>query len=257
MADDVQPDQGQGAAPYAEYLDKIPEEFRAQVEPVFKEWDGSVTKKFMEAAEFRRQMEPLQPFQNRSPEALQWGADFHDAAMNRPQDVIEWARDYAKEHGLSLAEQQAVEQAVSDEFEDLSAQQFRSQLDPIATQVQALTERFQRQDQEAQQAAAMQQIETQLDAAKEKLGGIYDRDMIAAIAQNKYIQDPEHAIERAAADWQQIVNDKRAAALQEKVDTSAPAAETGGTPDGSVPKISTFEQAAEAVRARLLAQQQQ
>jgi hypothetical protein len=42
-----------------EYLDRLPEEMRGDVEPIFKEWDANVTKRFQEAAEFRKTMEPL------------------------------------------------------------------------------------------------------------------------------------------------------------------------------------------------------
>lgn len=35
-------------APYAEYLEKLPETVRPLVEPVFKEWDGGVTQRFQE-----------------------------------------------------------------------------------------------------------------------------------------------------------------------------------------------------------------
>lgn len=58
--DGVQPE-GQGAAsgsPYGEYLSRIPEEQRGVVEPVFKDWDANVTRRFQEASEFRRQWEP-------------------------------------------------------------------------------------------------------------------------------------------------------------------------------------------------------
>lgn len=250
MADDVQPEQGQGAAPYADYLNQIPEDYRAQVEPVFKEWDASVTKKFMEAAEFRRQMEPFQQFQGRDADALRWGAEFHDAAVNNPQAVVDWAKEYAKEHGLTLAEQQAVEQAV-EEFEDPALVALKSRLDPITDQLQALTQRFEQQDHQARLIEAQQAIDTQMTEAKDRLGDLFNQDAIEGLI-GKYIEtDPEHAVEYAARDWEQIANGLKTAAIQGKLDTTIPAPETGGVPDGSIPKVSTFEQAAELVRQRL------
>ncbi|MDE2102251.1 MAG: hypothetical protein KGL39_33710 [Patescibacteria group bacterium] len=254
MADDAQPQEGQGgAAPYTDYLERFPEEHRELAESVFKEWDGSVTKRFQEHADFRRQMEPFQQFQGRQADELKWGADFYDAASNNPQAVRDWYQEYAKTHGL----EEALEPSADEGFEDPSLQALRQQLDPVAQQVQALTERFEQQDMQARLAEASQQIEAQMDTAKEKLGDLFNRDAIEGLV-GKYIEsDPTNAVERAAQDWERIANDQRAQALQGKVDTTSPAAETGGAADGSVPKISTFQQATEAVLARFAQNQQQ
>src|ERR1035437_4782758 len=67
MAEDdevVQPPEGQGdqsnSSPYAEYLDRLPEEVRGDVEPVFRDWDAQTTRKFQDAAKYRKQWEPLE-----------------------------------------------------------------------------------------------------------------------------------------------------------------------------------------------------
>lgn len=254
MSEDAgaQPDPGQGAAPYADYLNQIPEELRAQVEPVFKEWDGNVTKKFQEASEFRGRMEPFAPLvDGRTAEEIEWGLQFRDAALNSPAAIKEWYEGFAKENNLFD------EPATPDLAEDLAdpdiTQALDSKLGPIAEQVQALAQRFEQQDQQARLAEAQQMIETQMSEQKEKLGTAFNQDAIEGLI-GKYLEsDPAHAVERAAQDWQGIFNQIQADAVQGKLNTSGPAPETGGAPNAAPEDIKSFasakERAMEMIRA--------
>jgi hypothetical protein len=251
MADDVQPDEGQGAAPYAAYLERFPEDQREIAEAAFKEWDGQTTKKFMEAADYRKQMEPYAPvIEGLDPDAVRWGTDFYRAVTSEDPDTRAAVKAWVKENGF-VDEAGIPEVDLTDP--DLVAA-LDARLGPITQTLEQLSGRFQQQEQQAQMEAASQTIETQLAQSEEKLGALYDREIIIGLAANYKDGNPEDAISRATTDWEKRANGLKVAAMQGKLDTTAPAAETGGTADGSVPKISTFEQATEAVKARLAQQ---
>lgn len=50
---------GTGAAPWASYLENLPETVRPLVEPAFREWDANTTKRFQSV---QSEYEPLKPF---------------------------------------------------------------------------------------------------------------------------------------------------------------------------------------------------
>ena len=252
--DGVQPDEGQGAqtqdSPWAQYLDRFPEEARDVASEVFKEWDGNVTKRFQDASQFRQQMEPFAPLlTGRQAEEIEWGLQFRDAALNNPQAVKEWFEGYAQEHGLTQAEQDQLEQDVLTD-PDLT-QALQTQLGPLQQQVEAIQARFEAQDHAQRLQEAQTMISTQLDAEEKRLGVAFNREAIECLA-GKYIEaDPQNAISRAAQDWEKIHNEIQAGALQKKVDTSRPAAESGGVPDGSPEEIKTLAQAREIALQQL------
>src|ERR1035437_4068795 len=112
MAEDdevVQPPEGQGdqsnSSPYAEYLVRLPEEVRGDVEPVFRDWDAQTTRKFQDAAEYRKQWEPLeQEYVDPTVESLveQRLAAQLGPVANQLQELTEWRQ--AQEFGRAEAQ---------------------------------------------------------------------------------------------------------------------------------------------------------
>lgn len=259
MSDDaegVQPEEGQGAqadAPWAQYLERIPEEAREAAAEAFKEWDGNVTKRFQEASQFRQQMEPFSEIvQGWDPEAARWARQFYNDATTNPQAVKEFYEQYAKENGLTV--QEAVQELEAESYEDPDfGKALQSQIAPLQEQIQALTAWRDEQLQTARLEEAKSMIESQLAAEQERLGDRFDREQIEGLA-GKYVEsDPANAIARAAQDWEAKLNHIEKQILQRKVDTSQPAAESGGVPDASPEQITSLQRAGEIAREQLRA----
>jgi hypothetical protein len=248
---------GQGApadSPWAQYLERFPEEARETAQEVFKEWDGNVTKRFQEASQFRQQVEPFtEVIQGWDPEAAAWARQMHEAAVNNPEAIKEWYEAYAKEHGLTVAEA-AAELEDADAYTDPDfGKALQSQLGPLQQQVEAIQARFEQQEQAARFEEAKAHIESQLTAEEKRLGDRFDREAIEGLA-GKYVEsDPNNAIARAAQDWEAKLNHLEKQILQGKVDASRPAAESGGVPDGAAEPITSLARANEIAREQLRA----
>ena len=184
-ADPVQPEgQGEvgesaGAQPYAEYLDRIPEQYRGDVEPVLKDWNSSVNKRFQDHAEFRKQWEPLQDtgIHQLPVEDVSWLVQFRQA-LEDPEVMQQWWDGYAQQNGLTRAQQHSLEdQGVSlDDFngyQDPQVQQMlekmlEERLGPVSQQLEQFSSRFQQQEQQAAQAEALTIIEGQVKALEKE-----------------------------------------------------------------------------------------
>lgn len=265
MTDDaevVQPDEGQGDgsadAPYREYLDRIPEEVRGQVEPVFKDWDANTTKRFQDAAEYRRQWEPYEQsgVRNLTPEQAQWATQFMDAYDNNPQAVVEWAQQYAQERGLTLAEAaQEAAQAPEPSFDDysvgLDAQALEKALDsrlsPVMQRLEAFTAWQEQQEQAQRVQEANQFIRQQLDELKTKHGDEFDEDAVERFIPQYIETDPRNAVPNAWRDYQNLKAQLEKGFVSQKID-QPPAAEFGGIPDGNAEPITSLQQASEIAR---------
>lgn len=230
----AQPDQGQGAqaaseAPYSEYLDRIPEQVRADVEPIFKEWDSNVTRRFQEASEFRKQWEPFEQtgINQLAPDEVAWLAQFRDA-LNDPPTIQAWFDEYAQNNGLTRqeAEEQLAEQAQIDpDIQSTLERMLEERLAPFTQQLGGLTEWQQRQA----DAAAHAEIDRQITELQGKHGE-FPREDVERFLTAEYIEtDPEHAVEKAFADYQAFVARIEKQALAAKLG-QPPAAEAGGAP---------------------------
>ncbi len=269
--DGVQPHEGQGAAgdaPYAEYLNRIPEEVRGQVEPVFKEWDANTTRRFQEQAEYRKQWEPYEQLgvQNLSQDQVQWAMQFM-SALDSPQTIKDWYQTYAQANGLSEAEKQQQAQQAQQAQPDLASyDQFggyedpaqiqnllKEQLGPLQQELQALAAWRQQQDQQKQLQEAERLIESQKSDLRTKHPEEYNEEAISKLVAQYVSTDPLNAVPRAFADWQQIRGDIEKATLQSKVNQPPPP-ESGGVADGSPERITSLAQANVIALARLRGQ---
>lgn len=262
MADDdpVQPDSGQGGdatgTPYQEYLDRIPEEVRGEVEPVFKEWDANYTRRSQEFADYKRGWEPFEQLgvNQRDPAAVQWAMQFVDA-LDDPNAIKSWYEQYAQERGLQPAapapadgEQEWIDPATT----ALVEQQLAAQLGPLARQVEEMSAWRSAQEQQRAETQALSEIKTQMDDLKAKHPDEFNADMVEKFVAPYIESDPEHAVQRAFSDWQTMRNQLEKDFLQSKANTPA-AAESGGTAAAAPDGISTLKEAAAAAMEQLRA----
>jgi hypothetical protein len=86
---------GNGAEPgglYQEALQGVPQELRGYVEPVLKQWDQKVNPRLQEAAELRKQFEPLSQVEGLAdiaPDNLKELVDFHQLLSNPDAASVE------------------------------------------------------------------------------------------------------------------------------------------------------------------------
>lgn len=222
---------GQGAdAPYSEYLNRIPEELRADVEPVFRDWDANTTRKFQEAAEQRKSWEPYEELgiNQRDPGELEWAMRFVDTLQN-PEAIKEWYGEYARERGL--ADQAETDEYIDPSVSDLVQRQLSAQLGPVAQQLAEISQWRDAQEQQRAEAEAMGQIKSEISSLKAKHGDAFNEQMVEKLLPQYIDSDPQHAVQRAFADWQSI----RASVEQDWTSGKAnqpPAAMSGGTASG-------------------------
>lgn len=259
MADDdpVQPEPGQGGdatgTPYQEYLDRIPEEVRGEVEPVFKDWDANFTRRSQEFADYKRGWEPFEQLgvNQRDPAAVQWAMQFVDA-LEDPGAIKTWYEQYAQERGLTPAAAQDESEYIDPATQALVEQQLQAQLAPLARQLEEVSAWRSAQEQQAAEQQALSDIKTQMADLKAKHPDEFNADMVEKFVAPYIESDPEHAVQRAFTDWQTMRNQLEKDFLQSKADTPA-AAEGGGTPAAAPDGIKSLKEAAEAAMEQLRA----
>lgn len=215
MADDAQSagaDQGGGGSDsgYAQYLDSVAPDIREQVEPLFKEFDGNVTKKFQEHAEYRKGWAPYEELglNNVPPEQLQQLLQFAEMANNEEQ-FNEWLTGVATERGLLGGTDDVVdlgldfgEDAVS-KLEERLSEKLSEQLGPIQ-------ERFAQQDQQGLVDTATTEIDEAFTELLKDHSDLPDnaRDGIESLAY-RYTEEPglsaKEIVEKGFADYQQLL----------------------------------------------------
>jgi hypothetical protein len=253
-----QGDGGQGGTPYDEYLSRIPEEVRGDVEPVFKDWDKNVTQRFQEASQYRQTWEPYEQagINQFAPEQVQLGLQFVQA-LDNPQAIKEWYDQYAQQNGL--IDQQAEQQAAPsfDEYGvygDPSAQQLeqllKTQLGPIQQQLEAFGQWREAQEFAAREQEALRMIEGQIEELKTKHGDEFNEKAVEQLVAQYIETDPVNAVNRAWADYQALVNQISQSVVKSKV-SAPPAAESGGVPDVNPEEIKTLADANRIAKERL------
>jgi hypothetical protein len=252
LSDSVQPDEGQGhAAPYQEYLDRIPEETRGQVEPIFKEWDANTTRRFQEASEYRKTWEPYEKLgvSSQDPDAVAWALQFYNAQAENPRAIQEWYEQYAAQNNLTPQQvQEAVQQPAAQDWEyvDPSVQvledRLKQQLEPLTKQMEQLNSWREQQEQNYREQEALRMIEGQMADLKSKHPDVFNEAAVEKLIANYVETDPQHAVQRAFDDWQAIVSQIQRDTLQSKANSPSTPLQ-GGSLDGHAEPIRTLKEA--------------
>lgn len=250
--DGVQPDPGQGAggndAPYAEYLNRIPEEYRGDVEPIFKEWDGNVTKRFQEHSERLRQWEPYQQvgIDQYDPQSLASLIEFGRMASD-PDAYRQWLQAEAERAGL-LGQSEPDDEFEDDLLDPSVTSFFERAMSPYLQKMEAIEAKLQAQETHQQTQAREAMWNRQFEELTSEHGEL-DRDIIQTFAA-KYADDPENAIKRGFEDFQRMRAQIEQQVLRGKLNQPpSPSGQPGVAPQGDRPR--TLEEAQKALRERL------
>lgn len=238
--------EGQGNTPYGEYLGRLPEEVRGDVEPIFKEWDANVTKRFQEAADFRKQMEPYAELglSDVPKEDVENLLALRELAANNPEGFDEWLRDAAMERGLLNNNPYAEDEnpfAMDDEP--------ISELDPLMSKLNELEQWKEQQEYESRVSEAMKVVEKQVEEAQTKYPDVSPElaeQFLAAYAES----DPENAVELAYESAQKWISQIQQGMVKDKLEQPE-SAESGSKADAAPEDIRDFATASQAALARL------
>jgi len=263
MTDDAQPAEGQGddggGAPYAEYLEAVPEQFREQVEPAFKKWDADVNKKFQDHAEYRKAWSPYEEagINEYEPgliqEVLQTAQDpmaylswVHEQSPELAQNAWE---QYGEANGLFDSGEDEEESGGGEDFEAALAEQIEQRLSPIE-------QRFQEQDERERQQEAQSLVDAEFQALREEHGEAFDEDKEEAtrafarmIFESSEI-DFKDAIRQGWERVQKLGVDAERGLVDDKL-SQPNTPETGGRPNTGAKPVTDFAEAEKLARERL------
>lgn len=237
---DVQPDPGQGApAETGLYPDltAVPDDVREIVQPLLKQMEGNITRKFTEAAEYRKQWEPYQELglNDVEPDDLKDLLAFREIAGDEDR-FKEWVTAVSQELGLAPGESPQGDPEGGD-LQQTIAQALDQRLSPIEQAFKA--------SQDAQALAqAESMIDSKLKALKEEHGD-FDDDAVCQLA---LAYEGEESIDRGFADYQRLVGSVEKNFLDGKL-RQPETPEQGGRPATQAKEITSFEDAKVAAKA--------
>jgi len=134
-----------GQPPWADYLTDLPDSVRPLVEPKFKEWDASVTKRFQS---LQSEYDPYKPLiAEYEPDALQQAVHLAQAMEANPQEFLaRVAEAYGIEFGSDqgTADQQELEEPADND--DPYAQRFQQHEQLLQTMAEAMINERQQQE---------------------------------------------------------------------------------------------------------------
>lgn len=243
MADDVQSpagDQGAEATDSGLYdLDSVAPEIREHLEPHLKAIEANATKKFQEAAEYRKGWAPYEELgiKDVPPETLQQLLQFAEMANDEDQ-FNGWLSTVATERGLIPAE-------TPDDLElgeeDLSQENVQSLIaEKVAEAIGPIQEHFQAQEKERLEAQANQEISQQLEQIRKDNPDLPEQaeDLIVRLAYS-YADDSEDPITKGFEDYKALIGQGEKSLFAEK--SKQPATPEGpGAPSTADDAITSF-----------------
>jgi hypothetical protein len=193
----------ESAAPWAEYLNDLPDSVRPLVEPKFREWDSNTTKRFQQV---HSEYEPLKPFQS----VMDNGWDFNDVqqalqlttALNEnPQAVYD---ALVANYGFGAPEQGQED----DEYPEDSLGYEDPRIAQIEQMTNAMAEMLLQQENQKQAVKEDAELDSLLASLKDQHGDFNEKyvmtQMYAGADPVAAIQEFQQMIGQAAAQRPQV-----------------------------------------------------
>jgi len=248
MADDVQPStEGQGAdADSGLYdLDSVAPEVRDQLTPHLKKIEGNVTKRFQEAADYRKQWEPYEQLglADKDPAQIKQLLDFAQLAQD-PEQFKSWWEAAGKEMGFT--DDKPVEEDDFDlDAEDFSAEKIQELIQKqVEEKVGPIQAKFQEQEKERLEAEANKEVDSALSEILDgKEVSDEDKEDILAFAwaySDENGGDAKTAIQKGYERYARLVGQGANGLLAQKTNQPKPP-EGEGPADTSAEKITSFK----------------
>lgn len=224
--------------PWAEYLNRVPEGVRPLVEPIFKEWDGNVTRRFQE---FHQQLEPWAPIvEEYDPEAVQQAIMLAQAVEADPQGVY---NALAQSFGFeNTAGNDADEGSGDYEEEDPYEARFRKQEEMLGTIAEILLNEREARGEQEEDA----ELDEYLAEMKQQFGE-FDEDYVLTKMANGI--DPETAVQQ----YQSLVETRASSRNQASQNAPRIMGAGGGLPSNQVDPAQLTDKDTKSLVAQMLA----
>jgi hypothetical protein len=232
-------------------LSSAPEELRPFLEQELKKVEGGITKRFQEASEFRKQMEPLQGLAELEgitdvpKEELSALLEFRQMAQD-PAQFEEWWSQVGEELGFFAGG------GDDDEDDGGAGDEPPEWAQTLMQRLDAVEGRTQEQQNEQRESAALQKIEADLGSLREKHADVFgenSQEVEDAICQLAMAYEDEDAIQKGFQDYMRLTG-RAQSALVDGAQRQPSLSLTGGQGDSSDPQIKNFSDAKEAAKAR-------
>jgi hypothetical protein len=265
MADELQPDQGQGpdttGGIFDSYLNAVPEEHRETVTGYLKDAEKNVNERLAEAANLKKEWEPYKEvgaLSSYSPEDLAQLLEWHQQVSASPDAYQTWLATAAQEAGLTPAQAEELDEA--EESGELTREQVQQIIAEQSTQATAPLE------------ARLAEFEQQrgIDIESEAIRGELDRlekDAHVELSENQRamvidlgmpasVNDKGEDLPVGDTSWigvgfdrlKEVGTEYQRAFVEGKANQPASAMTTGGVP--SMKPITSFDDAKQALRER-------
>lgn len=245
--------------PWDEYLGEVPESIRDRVLDGMKHVEGLTTKKFQEAAEFRKQAEPymgIDGLTKYDPSELQIGLQILEQLQD-PERMPEIARRIAEQAGLTIADADLDDEEGWDdeEPEDDGEQPDVSEL--VKRQVQEatapLTQHLQEQQRQAEEQKAQQYVADTMAAIQKEAGREFDEEEQQLLMQLSagHVGKTDDPLRAGFETYKQIVGRAQKGLVAQKRREPGQAEIGASKPDGSFTPSTSFADAKDEVMAYL------
>lgn len=257
MPDDVQPDTGQGdqgsGGLFDSYLQTVPEDQRATVEPFLQDASKHVDSRLSEAAEIKRalgQYQQVDGLTQYAPEQLSELLAWHQQVSSSPDAYQQWLADAAKEAGLTPAEEQQVDALEAEG--DLTPEEINELIDQRADQrVAPLQESL-------QELKTERAIDTETENVRTELGRLESEHKLSLSDAQKDIllklgedYEGDGSWVQAGFDrYREIVAEGQKAFVADKTGQQVSPSLQGGGGMPTLPAAKTFKEAAAQARER-------
>ena len=227
-------------------LSGVPEGVRDQVLSLLKEHDGAITRKFQEAAEFRKQWEPYSELglNDIDPSELSDLLAFREIASD-PEQFAEWYQAIGEQMGLGGGEDELG--VDGDDDDGMSPERFEEMLGRALDQrLGPIEQTFEAQQQQQALSQAESYINSQLDELQEQHGE-FDREAVCQLA---LAYEGQEAVQQGFADYQRLIGAAEKGFIDKKLQ-APPTAEQGGRPGTQAQPITQFSEASQQAREML------
>lgn len=178
----------------------VPEMLHSQVKPILKEWDANFTKGVQKVHDT---YSPYKEYLDNgvTPDQINYGLNTLRAIEERPGEVMNAIREYAKANNLTMEE--AVEEVLENdgEGEGEETNPYEKQLAELQQQQEVVAQFLVQQRQEEESAAADEELQTELAGLKDKHGD-FDEQWVLM----KAITDPDKPLEHFVQEYKTFVS---------------------------------------------------
>lgn len=233
-------------------LNDVPEDVRDHVVPHLKAMEGGITKKFQEAADYRKSWEPYEELglRDMQPDQVKQLLDFASMA-NDPTQFDDWLKTAAEARGLLNGNGSADDLGLED-LDEMSAEKIE---ELVAKQTQPIKEALENQSREQAVAGAEEEVQTSLQGIRKDNPDLPEtaEDAIEQLAY-RYTDDESNLsaseiIAKGFEDYKNLIGQGEKGLFEQKTKQPAPAEGAGAAVMGDE-KITSFNDP--KLRARVL-----